>query len=432
MVYKAAKELKEDHCEKNALKCINQIMPENYEQIISLTNDMFVGNELNLKYFRNFRYHLDHRVSHEADLQASNKQLYKEFMSKKISEPKVDNLVRPSLENNAGENNLANATFVSLTSNKDMKGIMSAVKQIEDRFNHKFHYPWTFINDKPFTNKFIKKIKSVTSSECQFVTINSKLWSRPSWIDPELQDKGALYLKEKNIQYANKESYHNMCRFYSGAFYNLPELQNFKYYWRVEPDTNYFCDIDYDVFKFMQDNHKTYGFTINVYDEPETIRSLWDTTVDFIKDHPSYLHPNGSYDWLLQDLEHPTHNKITKGYSTCHFWSNFEIADMDFFRSEAYTEWFNHLDRNGGFYYERWGDAPVHSVGLGLFEDKANIHWFRDIGYSHSPYLNCPNSDKCSGRCQMGQFTPFENNEAQNCMANWIKYSMSPEDQELY
>ena len=33
-------------------------------------------------------------------------------------------------------------------------------------------------------------------------------------------------------------------------------------------------------------------------------------------------------------------------------WSNFEIADLDFWRSEAYTAYFNYLDRHGGFYYE--------------------------------------------------------------------------------
>jgi hypothetical protein len=37
----------------------------------------------------------------------------------------------------------------------------------------------------------------------------------------------------------------------------------------------------------------------------------------------------------------------------CHsVWSNFEIADMDFWRGEAYTKFFNHLENTGGFYYE--------------------------------------------------------------------------------
>jgi hypothetical protein len=80
-------------------------------------------------------------------------------------------------------------------------------------------------------------------------------------------------------------------------------------------------------------------------------------------------------------------------------WSNFEIADMDFFRSKVYTEFFEHLDASGGFYYEvslfthfltsymnwaqRWGDAPVHSIAVSLFLPKSAIHFFDRIGYAH-------------------------------------------------
>src|SRR5262249_51045392 len=33
-------------------------------------------------------------------------------------------------------------------------------------------------------------------------------------------------------------------------------------------------------------------------------------------------------------------------------WSNFEIGDMDFWRSEAYSKLFEFLDQKGGFHYE--------------------------------------------------------------------------------
>ena len=36
----------------------------------------------------------------------------------------------------------------------------------------------------------------------------------------------------------------------------------------------------------------------------------------------------------------------------CTVWSNFEIADMNLWRGEAYTKYFDHLDASGGFYYE--------------------------------------------------------------------------------
>jgi hypothetical protein len=40
-------------------------------------------------------------------------------------------------------------------------------------------------------------------------------------------------------------------------------------------------------------------------------------------------------------------------------WSNFEIADMDFWRGPAYTDFFNYLDATGGFYYEV-GNDPLY------------------------------------------------------------------------
>lgn len=40
-------------------------------------------------------------------------------------------------------------------------------------------------------------------------------------------------------------------------------------------------------------------------------------------------------------------------WNLCHYWNNFEIADLDFFRSKEYREFFDYLDPKGGFYYER-------------------------------------------------------------------------------
>ena len=96
---------------------------------------------------------------------------------------------------------------------------------------------------------------------------------------------------------------------------------------------------------------------------------------------------------------------------------------MDFYRGEAYNEWFKYLDSTGNFYYERWGDGLLHSMGLALFADTKDIHWFRDIGYYHDPYVNCPNSPDTIG-CEAGQFSRWDHLADQNCMASWIDYSL--------
>jgi alpha 1,2-mannosyltransferase len=38
--------------------------------------------------------------------------------------------------------------------------------------------------------------------------------------------------------------------------------------------------------------------------------------------------------------------------NTYKVWSNFEIANMEFWRGEAYMKFFEYLDSKGGFYYE--------------------------------------------------------------------------------
>jgi alpha 1,2-mannosyltransferase len=93
-------------------------------------------------------------------------------------------------------------------------------------------------------------------------------------------------------------------------------------------------------------------------------------------------------------------------------WSNFEIADMDFWRSPAYEAYVAHLESKGGFYYERWGDAPVHTIGVGLFLDRDQIHFFDNIGYHHDDWSNCPQKDevwigqgcKCNRTESFGRF----------------------------
>ncbi|KAI0996619.1 putative mannosyltransferase [Podosphaera aphanis] len=321
----------------------------------------------------------------------------------------------------AGVNRI-NATLLSLVRNEEVDGMVLAMRDLERTWNSKFNYPWIFFNDVPFTEDFKAKTQAETKADCSYEIIPKEHWDMPSWIDEQLFQESTRILKENDIQYASLRSYHQMCRWNSGLFYKHPALANMQYYWRVEPKVHFFCDVDYDVFRYMQDNNKTYGFTINLYDAPASIPTLWPETVKFLEKHPEYLHEKNSMNWLTDSTRRPEHNIKANGYSTCHFWSNFEIADLKLWRSEAYEEYFHHLDQAGGFFYERWGDAPVHSIAVGLFEDSSKVHWFRDIGYQHIPYFNCPNSPKCQG-CVPGLFTdgePFLIKE--DCRPNWFKY----------
>jgi alpha 1,2-mannosyltransferase len=147
-----------------------------------------------------------------------------------------------------------------------------------------------------------------------------------------------------------------MCRYNSGFFFRHPLLMKYAWYWRVEPDIDFHCTIPYDPFTFMRENGKVYGFVISLPEYFETIPTLWETTQQFCRENPSFVAKNNAINFIVDD------KKGLKGdFNLCHFWSNFEIASLEFWRSEPYMKYFETLDKAGGFYYERWGDAPVFS-----------------------------------------------------------------------
>ncbi|KAF5643104.1 glycolipid 2-alpha-mannosyltransferase [Fusarium sp. NRRL 52700] len=279
-----------------------------------------------------------------------------------------------------------NATFVTLARNSDVWNIAKSIRQVEDRFNRKYGYDWVFLNEKPFDATFKRVTSALVSGNTYYGLIPPENWSFPDWIDQDKAKKAREDMGQRQIIYGDSVSYRHMCRFESGFFFRQPLMMNYDYYWRVEPDIQLYCDLDYDPFKFMMETKKKYSFVLSLPEYIETIPTLWDATREFFKNNPDHLSPHNSMDFLSDD------NGAT--YNKCHFWSNFEIGDLNFFRSQKYLDYFNHLDQAGGFFYERWGDAPIHSIAAGLMLDKSEIHFFDDIAYWHNPFTHCPTDAK--------------------------------------
>jgi alpha 1,2-mannosyltransferase len=285
----------------------------------------------------------------------------------------------------------ANATFVTLARNSDLHEIVKSIRNVEDRFNHNFNYPWVFLNDVPFDDEFKRVTSAMCSGKVEYGVIPEGHWGMPAHIDKNRAAEVRKQMGKDKIIYGDSESYRYMCRYESGFFYRHPLMMKYEYYWRVEPSIEMYCDVDYDPFVFMKENNKVYGFTISLYEYETTIKTLWEETKKFIKKRPELLPKNNLMEFISED------NGET--YNKCHFWSNFEIAKLDFWRKGAYAEYFDHLDQAGGFFYERWGDAPVHSIGAALFAEKDQVHWFSDMGYYHVPFTHCPVDPKMREKC---------------------------------
>lgn len=136
-----------------------------------------------------------------------------------------------------------------------------------------------------------------------------------------------------------------------------------------------------DPFVKMIENNKTYGFTIAVKELRETVpnlfryasaykrknnltSNLWDMFVEQPPVEEELTKKKGKKEKkkpLPKDVEEDPgalpeidpEAMEGESYNMCHFWSNFEIARLDWFRSQEYEDFFQMMDRSGGFWMER-------------------------------------------------------------------------------
>lgn len=321
----------------------------------------------------------------------------------------------------AAEHPRENAAFVVLARNKEVDGVLSSMSYLEKHFNQWFNYPYVFLNNEEFDSTFKSKVRNATLADVEFGLVGPDAWGFPEWIDDVDELKESIAQQgDRAIMYGGLETYHHMCRFFSGFFFNHPLLLKYDWYWRVEPEVKFFCDITYDPFRFMAQENKVYGFVIAIKELVETVPNMFRYASAWKR--KKNVKSTGMWKMLLKPTEEDKsstklsskmrlpqeilqHDPIKpddksqqvsadgmegEAYNMCHFWSNFEIARLDFFRSPEYLDFFHEMDLTGGFWRERWGDAPIHSLGAGLLLEPDQVHYFRDIGYQHTDIFHCP------------------------------------------
>lgn len=323
-----------------------------------------------------------------------------------------------------------NATLLMLVRNWELPDALMSMRSLEDRFNRHYHYDWIFMNDVPFTTEFIEATSSMASGNAYHVLIPKEDWDCPEHIDSNFLKERIDIMSDTGVLYGKSKSYRNMCHFNSGYFFRQEILSDYDYYFRVEPGVEYFCDFPYDPFQVMNLKDKKYGFVISLREYEETILTLWESVEEYIDidDGETIDMATNAYDFITGDDLVGNDKAIyvtSNDYNMCHFWTNFEIGDLNFFRSDAYLEFFNHLDAKGGFYYERWGDAPIHSIAASLLLNKDEIIHFDEIGYYHAPYFTCPTSYNMilNQRCLCDPTSPQNIPlESLSCLRRWWKY----------
>lgn len=70
--------------------------------------------------------------------------------------------------------------------------------------------------------------------------------------------------------------------------------------------------------------------------------------------------------------------------------------------------------------WNRWGDAPVHSIFASLYLRKDEVHYFHDIGYQHSTYQHCPESEELQSRCYCDPVNTLDYTDPMSCLNQYM------------
>ncbi|CAO0797083.1 unnamed protein product [Mucor circinelloides] len=287
--------------------------------------------------------------------------------------------------------------FYMIVKNEELQAARSAIRSVEDRFNshNNASYPWVLLNSQHFTYDFKKYIGKVASGKVYFGQIDLEAFTYPEWIDVKRTENAIrrmiyLRVKKSHSLYERQEM-----RYKAGLFQHHSLFNTVDYAWRVEPGSEYTC------------------FAITNKEDSATSFSLWPASLEFMRMNPQLITQADSsiMPWLLTK---------EREYNFCYMWPDFEIVDLAFLKSEEYLSFFHYLDLVGGFFYERWGDGPVRSIAAAMFLNKKDVHFFNEIGYSHSSIQHCPLNQALLETCSC-DYKNNHNFRSESCTMNLLK-----------
>ena len=153
-------------------------------------------------------------------------------------------------------------------------------------------------------------------------------------------------------------------------------FQDVEFLLRLDDDSSFSTPIGYDMFLLMRENKLDFGFVNTVQDDAKCVHGLWNHTLKFMQSSSSKLiHPENKKEFL----------KWKEGLV---IYNNFELSRVSIWKTPLWRNYMESIEKSGGIYLKRWGDAPIHTIYVLLGVPLLRMHAFVDIAYRHDPFAN--------------------------------------------
>ena len=241
--------------------------------------------------------------------------------------------------------------------------LMNSLRTLDNDFNNEFNHPVIIFHEDDLSLDARGNISRSIKSDVYFQNVELAM---PNFIAPESRRTSCKY----------RIGYKHMCRFQVKGVYEQPIMRFLDYSWRLDDDSLMLSYIKYDIFRYMSDNDIIYGYMFIDNDRARCIAGLWDATRGYIQNNS--IETQFFYEWPEGQLYH----------------NNFELSSMVLWYSREYQDYIDVIDKIGGIYYHRWGDAPIRSIAVSMFVPEHKTHCFDDFGYKHRRWTRMPPGER--------------------------------------
>lgn len=174
--------------------------------------------------------------------------------------------------------------------------------------------------------------------------------------------------------------YRHMCQFFFSEVRNY--IKEYDWYMRLDTDSFINSKIDYNIFKFLEDNNKVYGYVAEIPEWPPAVVDVDKFFLNIVKKYnltPHFL------DKIIEDGK----------FNLRHFYNNFEIAKLSYFEREDVKLLTKLVNESGNIYRWRWGDNVLRTFVCASTVDTDKIYKFEDFDYYHWHYKREGTNEIC-------------------------------------
>jgi len=210
--------------------------------------------------------------------------------------------------------------------------------------------------------------------DIRFITLPRRAWSYPVHLPFSTSD---FFVKEFSM------GYRHMCRFFGILIFREAHYLGYRWIIRMDSDSHILSPYKENMISFMVQHGYQYGFRMSQSEEAFVIRGFSELIVTYLRMFD--IQPTFLYDLCNPKNLSGVTDQVWLDFT---FYNNFFVTDVKFWISPKVEKFLSFIDRSGGIYSHRWGDADMHTATVSMFMNKSSVYQFNEFAYKHGAMVD--------------------------------------------